>query len=102
MSTIKIRPRTKDDLADIWDYIAEDSEARADAFLESIEDKLKLLAENPRMGRLRDELVDKLRSWLIIRPYIVFYFPLSDGVEVIRILHGSRDIDSLLLEDDFF
>lgn len=73
MSTIKIRPRAKDGLADIWDYIAEDSEARADAFLESIEDKLKLLAENPRMGRLRDELVDKLRSWLIIRPYIVFY-----------------------------
>jgi plasmid stabilization system protein ParE len=26
--------------------------------------------------------------------YIIFYLPLSDGIEVIRVLHGRQDIDS--------
>ena len=63
--------------------------------------KIKTLAKNPLMGRARDELSDDLRSWPI-KPYIVFYLPLSDGVEVVRVLHGSRDIENLFLEDDFF
>jgi toxin ParE1/3/4 len=46
------------------------------------------------MGRTRDELAAELRSFPVGR-YVVFYMPLDDGVDVIRVLHGSRDIDAI-------
>jgi len=53
------RPCAKTDLAEIWDYIADDSEDRADAFIETISRKLTILAENPDIGRVRGELAEK-------------------------------------------
>lgn len=100
MPTIRIRPRAKSDLAAIWDYISDDSEERADSFLGTIDEKITTLAQSPLIGRSRNELANKLRSWPINR-YIIFYFLLTDGVEVVRVLHGSRDIEHLFEEEDF-
>jgi toxin ParE1/3/4 len=99
MAVILKRPRAKTDLAEIWDYIAEDSEARADAFIEMIDQKFQALAAQPNMGRGRDELAKNLRS-LPIGRYVVFYLPIPGGVEIIRVLHGSRDLDALFYSDD--
>lgn len=99
MPIIIKRPRAISDLAEIWDYIADDSEERADAFIETIDSKLKILASSPKIGRIRHELMEGVRSWSIGR-YVVFYFPLTNGVEVVRVLHGSRDIESAFYEDD--
>jgi toxin ParE1/3/4 len=98
MPKVIMRPRAKTDLLDIWHYIADDNEERADSFVDRVEEKIKNIASNPLMGRSREELSDRLRSWPI-KPYIVFYLPLSDGVEVVRVLHGSRDIDNILFEE---
>ncbi|WNV03379.1 type II toxin-antitoxin system RelE/ParE family toxin [Candidatus Methylospira mobilis] len=56
------RPRAKSDLVEIWDYIAEDSEARADDFIDRIDQKFRTLAQRPGIGRLRDELAADVRS----------------------------------------
>ena len=53
-----------------------------------------MLARNPAAGRERPELVSDLRSFLVGR-YILFYRPIDDGVEIVRVLHGARDIDSI-------
>ncbi len=50
MPEIIIRPLALEDLADIWDYIAEDSQARADAFIDSIDMKINELAGSPHAG----------------------------------------------------
>lgn len=93
MSNILLRPRAKIDLTEIWDYIAEDSATRADIFIETIEQKLKILAERPSMGRMRDILGDGLHSFPVGR-YVIFYRPLQDGIDVIRVLHGARDLEA--------
>ena len=59
--------RASDDLAEIWDYIADDSEIQADLFIDTIGRKLQLLAEQPNLGRLRHELVENMRSFPIGR-----------------------------------
>ncbi len=92
-------PRAKSDLVEIWDYIADDNEARADAFVDMIDQKLHALASNPGMGRARDELAEGLRSFPVGR-YVIFYRPISNGIEIVRVLHGARDIDHLLQPDD--
>ena len=96
MPVIVRSPRAKSDLVEIWDYIAEDSEARADAFIDRIDKKFRTLAQRPGMGRLRDELSVDLRSFPVGR-YVIFYRPLSNGVNIVRVLHSARDLDT-----DFF
>lgn len=93
------RPLARADLAEIWLFIAEDSEAAADRFLNVLEQKFGLLATHPQMGRLRPELMPELRSFPVGR-YVVFYLPMPDGIELVRILHGSRDIGVHDFEDE--
>ncbi|NDY57080.1 type II toxin-antitoxin system RelE/ParE family toxin [Desulfovibrio sulfodismutans] len=92
-------PRAKSDLIEIWDYIAEDSEVRADAFVAKIHAKFLALAKRPGVGRVRDELEKDIRSFPVGR-YLIFYRPLADGIEVVRVLHASRDVDALFDESD--
>ncbi|KJV04959.1 type II toxin-antitoxin system RelE/ParE family toxin [Methylocucumis oryzae] len=99
MPVIIKRPRALSDLAEIWDYIADDSETRADSFVATIDAKFHILAEQPKIGRLRDELAAGLRSFPIGR-YVIFYLPFADGVDIVRVLHGSRDIDTIFHDDN--
>ena len=50
-----------------------------------------MLVENPLAGRERRELRANLRSFRVGN-YVIFYVPLPDGVEIIRVMHGRRDI----------
>ena len=74
-------------------YIAEDSVVEADRWLDRLDEKFSLWASQPMMGRGRDELAPGIRS-LVFGRYVVFFEPLRDGIDVVRVLHGSRDIDA--------
>jgi toxin ParE1/3/4 len=74
MPLILKRPQAQADLDEIWDFIAEDSEERADSFIESLDAKLQTLAQSPSLGRLRDELAQGLRSFPVGR-YVIFFTP---------------------------
>lgn len=95
MARILRRPAARDDLVAIWAYIAADSVHYADDTMDRIEQCLHILADGPRMGRSRPELRDGLRSF-VIGNYVIFYEPLDDGIDVIRVLHGARDAASAL------
>lgn len=79
---------------EIWAYIAEDSIVEADRWLDRLDKKLELWATQPMMGRGRDELSPGIRS-LPFGRYVVFFQPLEDGVDVVQVLHGSRDTDAI-------
>jgi toxin ParE1/3/4 len=93
MARILRSPRAKADVLSIGGHIAEQSQSRSIAlrFLDKIDDKVKLLAENPHAGEARPDLGANVRGFPVAN-YIIFYRPLDDGIEVLRILHGSRDI----------
>ena len=83
------------DLADIWAYIALDSPDNTDLFIDRIFRICQQgLASNPRLGRTREELSPGLRS-LVFESYVIFYHPMPNGVAVVRVLHGVRDIESI-------
>jgi len=91
---IIITERADFDLDDIGDYIAEQSgDERAEAVLLTIDEKIRLHATMPLAGRQRDELREGVRSFPVYN-YVVFYRPLANGIRIIRILHGSRDLDA--------
>lgn len=93
MSTVIVRPLARIDIGGIWEYIAENSEAQADIFVDRLAAKFKLLAGRPELGRMRDELMLQLRSFPFER-YVIYYRTTSVGIEVIRVLHGARDVEA--------
>jgi toxin ParE1/3/4 len=93
MPIVSIRPRARIDIAGIWEFIAEDSEAQADAFVDRFDAHFQLLARQPGLGRTRDELLAGLRSFPFER-YMIFYVALEDGIDVVRVLHCARDVDA--------
>jgi toxin ParE1/3/4 len=96
MGSVTKRPLALADLAEIWSFIADDSETNADRFLAELEVKLQLLATQAPIGRLRDELMPELRSFPHAR-YLIFYLARPDGIEIVRVMHSARDIST----DDF-
>lgn len=83
------------DLAAIAEYVAADSPAAALRLLQKLRQKLSALAGAPGIGRARPELGADLRS-LAVGSYLVFYRERPDRVEIVRILHGARDLGPLL------
>lgn len=90
-----ILPSAQADIDEIWDYVSQDSRQNADRLVDRIYELCReRLAHQPMMGRSREELAPQLRSFPV-GSYLVFYRPISDGIEVVRVLHGRRDIESL-------
>jgi toxin ParE1/3/4 len=90
----RVSDAARTDLEGIWLFIAEDDPDAADRFIRNIISRLPVLASMPYMGRQREELSARLRSFPIAS-YVIFYRPMDDGIEVVRILHGARDFPPL-------
>jgi len=99
MPIIIKRPLARSDLAEIWDYIADDNERRADSFIDLFDQKFQELSRHPNLGRSRDELEEGIRSFPVGKN-VIFYRIMPEGLEIIRVLHGSRDLNAIFHPDD--
>ncbi len=93
MLRIHKSPAAENDLDEIWWYIAQDNPDSADKLLDEIEETSRKLARFTNMGRNRDELHYGLKSFPV-GMYLIFYQPISGGIEIVRVLHGMMDIDT--------
>lgn len=97
MPRVTRRPLAEADVFEIWDYIADGSFEAADRWVDRLDERLRLLATQPLMGRGRDEIEPGMRSFPFGR-YVILYVPIGDGIDVVRVLHGARDIDAVFGE----
>ncbi|MBD2310012.1 type II toxin-antitoxin system RelE/ParE family toxin [Chroococcidiopsis sp. FACHB-1243] len=93
MNRFRLSQQAEQDLEDIWVYLARQNELLADKQIAQILDRFPMLSQFPDMGKQRNNLLPGLRSFPV-QPYIVFYTKIADGIEIVRVLHQSRDIDS--------
>lgn len=87
------------DLTDIWVYVAQDSRAAADRLILDLIDAEDRLAEFPETGRARPEIRPGIRSWPV-GAYILLYRIERDGILIVRIVHGARELRALLDDRD--
>jgi toxin ParE1/3/4 len=92
----RLSPLAERDLDEIWIYVAADANpTTADRLVEAIVERFNLLADQPRMGRLRPEFGEGVRSFVV--EHHVIYYCLELGalhaheVLIARVLHGRRD-----------
>ena len=88
-----VSPLAEEDLEEIWSFVAERDVKAADRLIDEITGRFDHLLAHPEAGRARHELLVNLRS-LPVKRYVIFYQPTDDGVEIFRVLHGSRDVQS--------
>jgi toxin ParE1/3/4 len=93
MSRVLHRRQAAADIAEIWQHIARDQPAAADRWIDDLDQQFDLLARQPLIGRQRQELADGVRGFPFGR-YVIFYVALADGIDVLRVLHSSIDIEA--------
>jgi len=84
-----------DDLESIREYIGRDSEVYATSFIEKVLQAVEVLEEFPKIGRKVPEVNDPIIRELIFRNYRIMYRIHHDAVQIIAVVHGSRDINNL-------
>ncbi len=91
MPKLAFAPSAQQDLTDIFDYIARDKPIAAAKWIDSIEKKFELIASTPEFGKNRPEHGVDIRSSVVGR-YVIFYRAVDDGIEVVRVIPGDRDV----------
>ena len=95
MSQIEKTSQAEADAIDIWLYISKDNLAAANRMLYRIESRLQSLANMPLSAEAVPYIAPNIRR-SSIGNYVIYYRPIKNGIQVIRILHGAREPKDLL------
>ncbi len=101
MNKVSKRPQVIQDLIGLATYIAEDNLDASDLFLQATEETFKQLGKIPQMGKLSqffNQNLAGIRQQAIkgFRKYLIFYRSTDEGIEILRVIHGVRDLEAIL------
>ena len=99
MSNYIISPLACRDLDEIFDYFVSRNIEAGERFVEEFEKKCRNLVEFPNMGRSYAQIKPSLRG-IPLEGYIILYRVMENGVEIVRVVSGYRDLPSLFFESD--
>jgi toxin ParE1/3/4 len=95
------RPEARRDIIAAATYIAEHAGFNAsERFLKATDNAFDTLSLMPRMGVLRDygnPDFAGMRMWPVPRfnKYLIFYLVTEEELEIVRVLHGARNIQEI-------
>lgn len=91
---IRRLPRAILDVDEIWSYVAAHDLTTADRLVQRIADATNRLTDHPTSAPARPDLGEGVRT-LVVGSYLVLYLVGPDSVDVIRVVHGARDLERL-------
>lgn len=94
-----ISPEANLDLEEIIDYFTNRNIDAGERFIDEFNNKCRNLANFPNMGRSYADIKDYLRG-VPLNGYIILYRVTDGGIEILRVVSGYRDLDSLFAPDD--
>jgi len=89
-------PQAKADLKSIGDYIARDSKVYASNFVKKLRQAARALRYFPKRGRVVPEYEDPEVRQILLRKYRIIYRVKESSVEIVRIIHGARDLKTAM------
>jgi toxin ParE1/3/4 len=94
MPIILRTPQSRTDVVEIILRIRQANAPAARKLLHAINDTLELLSGFPGIGPRRPELGRGIQSFPVAKytDYLIFYRSIDNGIEVIRVLHGARNL----------
>ncbi|MBE9210734.1 type II toxin-antitoxin system RelE/ParE family toxin [Nostoc sp. LEGE 06077] len=94
-----ISPAASLDLSEIIDYFTVRNIEAGERFIDEFEKKCKYLANFPNMGRSYANIKLDLRG-VPLDGYIILYRIIDSGIEIVRVVSGYRNLESLFAEDN--
>jgi toxin ParE1/3/4 len=88
-------------LLEIHQYIARDSHLRADRYMRNLREKLRAIAQTPWLGHRREDITNQPCMFYTFKSHLIIYHPTLRPVHIIRVLHGSRDVQLALQQNPF-
>ena len=96
MSRFVLTPAAEGDLLKIIEYLEGDNPNAVLKVVDALDQAMQRLAENSAIGHVRPDLTNgDVRFWPVFK-YLVVYRPATKPLEIVRVLHGRRDIERLL------
>ena len=100
MGSYILAPCIEGELWDIWEFIAQDNPDAATRVVEAAGETFKALAATPSLGVARKFRNSRLRDVRFFpvsgfENYLVFYRVIPEGIEVLHVFHGARDLERL-------
>jgi toxin ParE1/3/4 len=92
-----ISPEASQDLSEIIDYFASVNIDAGERFVDEFDKKCKYLANFPNMGRSYENIKPDLRG-VPLDDYIILYRVINSEVEIVRVISGYRNLESLFTE----
>lgn len=96
---LRFLPAARDDLRQIRAYIARDNPVRARTFVEEVREHWQRLAAHPLIHAI-DTRIDPRARKAVRGAYLILYEAEDEGILILRILHGARDLSNLPLRSD--
>ncbi|MCC5610644.1 type II toxin-antitoxin system RelE/ParE family toxin [Nostoc sp. CHAB 5834] len=94
-----ISPKASEDLSEIIDYFVRINIDTGEHFVEKFDKKCKYLANFPNMGRSYENIKADLRG-VPLDNYIILYRVVNSGIEIVRVVSGYQNLESLFVESD--
>lgn len=100
MRKYTIAPEAAEDIKAIRAYLKREAGTRvAQSTINKIRDAFSFLSRTPRAGHSREDLTDaEVKFWSAFS-YLIIYKSETRPIEIVRVLHGSRDLEALLAQD---
>lgn len=97
---IRKKPQAERDIEECFVFIGEDNLDIAVHFLVAVEDSIELLCQNPFLGSVREfdnSRISNIRMILVknFHNYQIYYTVGKETIEIVRVLHGSRDLQDI-------
>lgn len=97
-ASFRLTPEADSQLGEILEFIAEDNEEAAVRVRNALYEALDMLAKMPEIGHAREDLTERPLKFWSVYSYLLVYDPATNPLNVVAILHGARDVATLLAE----
>ena len=98
--SVWLTPRARRDIVELATFIGRENLQAADRFFDQVDQLCDLLAASPEVGSLFSVANPRLQGMRVLRistfpNHLAFFMPVDGGVQVVRVLHGARDLDAV-------
>ncbi|MDZ8024766.1 MAG: type II toxin-antitoxin system RelE/ParE family toxin [Nostoc sp. DedQUE01] len=94
-----LQKQVRQDISEIIDYFVTKNINAGESFVEKFDKKCRYLATLPNVGRSYENIKVNLRG-VPLYGYIILYRVIDNGIEIVRVVSGYRNIESLFAEPD--
>ena len=105
MKPVRITPKADHDVDEIYEWLHRENPARANRFLEAVDQTIQAVSQMPGIGSRRYAHIPLMPGMRMVKVkqferYLLFYLERNEFIDIIRIVHSARNLPEALNESE--